>query len=105
MHFPGPQGAAEENRKPPFQRQGVRKVKTPDSVHRRADRVARQVVAIYEHLQDVREALEDLFDLEIAQGGLTWDEHERRVTFEQQRTCLVEELASLRDQIAGQRSF
>jgi len=101
MHFP--QEGSDDDRKP-FQRQAVRKVNTPDSVHRRADRVARQVVAIYERLQDVRECLDDLFDVEVAQGGLTWDEHERRLQLEQQRTGLVEELAGLREQIAGSTS-
>lgn len=85
----------------PFQRQAVRKVSTPDSVHRRADRIARHVVHIYEQLQEVRETMDDLVDLEIAQGGLSWQEHERRMLLEQKRAGLVEELASLREQIAG----
>ncbi|MFH0831234.1 MAG: hypothetical protein V1895_04210, partial [Parcubacteria group bacterium] len=98
MHFPrGPHN----KRKLPFQRQAVRKVATPDSVHRRADGIARHVVHLYEQLQEIRDSMEDLFDLEIAQGGLSWVEHERRMLLEQRRAGLVEELASLREQIAG----
>lgn len=100
MNFPkGPH----KNRKLPFQQQPVRKATTPDSVHRRADRIARHVVNLYEQLQEVRESMEDLFDLEIAQGGLSWEDLERRLLLEQKRTGLVEELASLREQIAGQQ--
>jgi hypothetical protein len=100
MHFPS---GHKRERKAPFQRQAVRKAATPDSVHRRADRIARHVVSIYEQLQDIREGMDDMFDLEIAQGGLTWEEHERRMLFEQKRAGLVEELAALREQIAGNR--
>jgi len=101
MNFPD----HNKKRKLPFQRQAIRRAKTPDSVQRRADVIARKVVAIYEQLQDVRESMEDLFDVEIAQGGLSWEEHERRMLLEQKRAGLVEELASLRERIAGNRSF
>jgi hypothetical protein len=90
-----------KNRKLPFQQSAVRKVNTPDSVHRRADRIARHVVHIYEQLQEVRDSMEDLFDLEVAHGGLSWEDLERKLLLEQKRTGLVEELASLREQIAG----
>jgi len=98
-----------ERERKPFQRQIVRKVNhAGDSVvQNRADRIARHVVSIYEQLQDVREQTDDLFDLEIAQGGLSWEEHERRMLLEQKRAALVEELATLREQIAssGTRTF
>jgi hypothetical protein len=102
MNFPGGQG---RDRKLPFQKSAVRKVATPDSVHRRADKIARHVVSIYEQIQEVRESMDDIFELEVAQGGLTWEEHERRMLLEQKRAGLVEELAALREQIAGNRSF
>lgn len=90
----------------PFQRHAVRKVNAVDSVtSTAADRIARQVVSIYEQLQDVREQSDDLFDLEIAQGGLSWEEHERRMLLDQKRAGLVEQLAVLREQIAGNRTF
>ncbi len=95
-----PKSDSPKRQKLPFQRSAVRKANTPDSVQSRVDKVARQVVSIYEQLQDVREGLDDIFDLEIAQGGLTWEEHERRMLLEQKRTGLVEELAALREQIA-----
>lgn len=101
MNFPG----GPDKRRLPFQRKTVRKVNTPDSVHRRADRIARHVVSIYEQLQQIRESMDDLLDLEIAQGGLAWEEHERRMLLEQKRVGLVEELAALREQIAENRSF
>lgn len=91
-------------RRLPFQKKALRKVNTPDSVHRRADRIARHVVAIYEQLQEIRENMDDMFDVEIAQGGLSWEEHERRMLLEQKRAGLVEELAALRDQIASNNS-
>ncbi len=89
----------------PFQRHAVRKVAGDSVVNNRADRIARQVVSIYEQLQDVREQTDDLFDLEIAQGGLSWEEHERRMLLEHQRTGLVDQLATVREQIAGNRTF
>lgn len=91
-----------KKRKLTFQKKALRKSNTPDSVQTRVDQVARQVVSIYEQLQDVREGMDDIFDLEIAQGGLTWEEHERRTLLEQKRTALIEELAALREQIARQ---
>ncbi len=97
-----PKGNSRKKQKLTFQKAALDKAKTPDSVQTKVDQVARQVVSIYEQLQDVREGMDDIFDLEVAQGGLSWEEHERRMLLEQKRTALIEELASLREHIARQ---